>query len=193
MPKIVDASAQRGEIRRAARRVFARRGIARTGLSHVAKSAGMGRSSLYHYYPDKASLVRDLARELLTEEEALFAGALRKSGRPLERIERLTSELTGLFGAWAALGRLVYDLRSLDTARFRVFFRRIRRHLTELILEGQRCGEIDRELDPELAAANVIGAIDGVLLQKFVDPAAFDDPHALARSLARSARKALQA
>ncbi len=193
MPKIVDASAQRREIRRAARRVFARRGVARTGLAHVAEMAGMGRSSLYHYYPDKTALVRDLARELLAEEEALFAGALHGEGRPLERIERLTTRLTGLFGAWATLGRLVYDLRSLDSGRFRAFFRRIRRDLATLIREGQRRGEIDRALDPALAAASVIGAIDGVLLQQFVDPAAFDDPDALAGVLARSVRKALQA
>ena len=69
MPKVVDTAVQRREIRRAARRVFARRGVASTGLTHVAEAAGMGRSSLYHYYADKASLVRDLTRELLAEEE----------------------------------------------------------------------------------------------------------------------------
>ena len=70
MPKIVDARAQRGEIRRAARRVFSRRGVAGTGLAHVAEAAGMGRSSLYHYYADKASLLRDLVRDLLAEVES---------------------------------------------------------------------------------------------------------------------------
>ncbi len=192
MPKIVDAAAQRRQIRRAARRVFARRGVARTGLAHVAERAGMGRSTLYHYYPDKAALVRDLARDLLREEAGLFAGALHKDGSPLARIERLIEQLTGLFGAWAALGRLVYDLRTLDAGRFRAFFRRARRDLARLILEGQRRGEIDRALEPELTAAGLIGLIDGVLLQQFVEPAAFDDPNALARALRRSARKMLQ-
>ena len=192
MPKIVDAAAQRRQIRRAARRVFARRGVARTGLAHVAKRAGMGRSTLYHYYPDKAALVRDLARDLLREEAGLFAGALHKDGSPLARIERLIEQLTGLFGAWAALGRLVYDLRTLDAGRFRAFFRRARRDLARLILEGQRRGEIDRALEPELTAAGLIGLIDGVLLQQFVEPAAFDDPNAMARALTRSVHKMLQ-
>ncbi len=193
MPKVVDSAAQRGEIRRAARRVFARRGVAGTGLAHVAKAARMGRSSLYHYYPDRASLVRDLARELLAEEEALFAAAVRGSGTPLQRIERLAAVLTGLFEDWAAMGRVLFDLWSREALRFRPFFRRIRRDLAAVIAEGQRRGEIDRAFEPQLAAAAVIGAIDGILLQNFVDPGAFPDREALRDVLVRAVRKVLQA
>lgn len=193
MPKIVDAAAQRRQIRLAARRVFARRGVARTGLAQVAERAGMGRSTLYHYYPDKAALVRDLARDLLQGEAELFNAALQGKGSPLERSERLIHPLTGIFGAWAALGRLVYDLRTLDAGRFRAFFRRARRDLARLIVEGQQQGEIERALEPELAAASVIGLVDGVLLQQFVEPGVFADPSALARALARSVRELLQA
>ena len=75
MPKLVDSVEQRREIRSAARRVFARRGVAGTGLTHVAQAAGMGRSSLYHYYPDKAALMRDLLCEVMGEEESFFAAA----------------------------------------------------------------------------------------------------------------------
>ena len=76
MPKVVDAAEQRSRIREAARQVFARRGVAGTGLVHVAKAARISRSNLYHYYPDKAAPFRDLAQELLDEEEALFRAAL---------------------------------------------------------------------------------------------------------------------
>lgn len=193
MPKIVDAAAQRRQIRRAARHVFARRGVARTGLAQVAERAGMGRSTLYHYYPDKAALVRDLARDLLQGEAELFNAALQGKGSPLERSERLMDPLTGIFGTRAALGRLVYDLRTLDAGPFRAFFRRARRDLARLIVEGQQQGEIERALEPELAAASVIGLVDGVLLQQFVEPGVFADPSALARALARSVRELLQA
>jgi AcrR family transcriptional regulator len=191
MPKIVDARAQRQEIRRAARRVFARRGVRGTGLAHVAGAAGMGRSSLYHYYPDKASLVRDLSRELLDEEEALFAAAVRAEGSPLERLDRLAGSLVHFFDAWSSLGRVVADLRSLDRGRFRTFFRTIRGHLADLIAEGQAQGEIDPGLDPTHASATLIGAIDGLLLQDFVDPGAFRDRDALSRDLVTMLRKSL--
>ena len=37
-------------------------------------AASMRRSSLYHYYPDKASMVRDLAAEILGPYALLLAG-----------------------------------------------------------------------------------------------------------------------
>jgi AcrR family transcriptional regulator len=189
MPKIVDAGAQRREIRRAARRVVARRGLARTGLVHVAQEAGMGRTSLYHYYPDRQSLVRDLVRELLDEEAALFASAARGPGGPLERLDALLASSVELLAAWAAVGRGVLDLRSVDARRLRAFFARIRGELGALVAEGQRAGEIEGALDPELVAAIVIGAIDGLLLQKLADSEVFGDRKALCAQLSRLVRR----
>ncbi len=192
MPKRVDAAEQRRQIRRAGRRVFRRRGVTGTGLAHVAEAARMGRSSLYHYYPDKASLLRDLVRELLDEEQALFSQAARGgAGSPLERVEGLVTRATELFDTWSALGRMVFDLRSLEPGRFRAFFRRIRSDLARLIAEGQRCAEIDPALDPRLAAATVIGAIDGLLLQHLVEPRSFEGA-ALRDSLVYAVRKVLR-
>lgn len=191
MPKIVDAASQRRAIRGAARRVFAQRGLRGTGLTHVARAAGMGRSSLYHYYPDKDALVRDLLRDVLAEEEALFAEASAGEGGALARIEALAARMVGLFEPWASVARLMIDLRAQRRAGFRGFFRRIRAHLADVISEGQASGEIDRSLDPQLAAATVIGAIDGLLLQYFVEPGVFGDGRGLAAELARSVSKAL--
>lgn len=175
MPKVVDPKQQREAIRDAARRVFTTRGIESTGLAHVAQAAGMGRSSLYHYYADKESLIRDLAKDLLDREEAMFDNALRREGPPLQRILALFDELTTVFDAWVAIGAMVMDLRRLDPKRFRAFFRRIRRELAQLIREGQQRREINASLQPEAAAAVLIGMIDGLLFQKLIDPAAFKE------------------
>ena len=192
MPKLVDRVEQRREIRSAARQVFARRGVAGTGLTHVAQAVGMGRSSLYHYYPDKAALMRDLLREVMTEEESFFAAVAGGEGTPLERAERLARTLAGMFGEWAAVARMLFDLRLRETRGFRPFFRRIRDHLASLIAEGQRLGEMDLQVDPDLGAATLIGTIDGLLLQHLVDPRAFPDPQALENVLVLAVRKLLQ-
>jgi AcrR family transcriptional regulator len=191
MPKIVDADTQREEIRSAARRVFAARGVGRTGLAHVAEAARMGRSTLYHYYPDRDALVQDLARELLREEKALFAAALRGEGSPMERIERLAMGIPHVFDAWVSIGRVLVDLRNLDRARFRRFFRSVRRDLAAVVSEGQKQGEIDASLDPDLAAATLIGTIDGMLLQRLVDPGVLSDTDRVAHSLVQTMRKVL--
>ena len=192
MPKLVDRVEQRREIRSAARRVFARHGIAGTGLTHVAEAAGMGRSSLYHYYPDKAALMRDLVREVMTEEESFFAALVGGEGTPIERAERLARGLAGMFEKWSAVARMLFDFRLRETRGFRPFFRRIRNHLASLIAEGQRLGEMDPQLDPSLGAATLIGTVDGLLLQHLVDPSAFSDPRALEDALALAVRKLLK-
>lgn len=191
MPKVVDVTLQRREICAAARKVFSRRGIEGTGLGHVARAAGMGRSSLYHYFSNKTSLVRALIREQLEEEQALFTSALRAAGSPLERIERLMAAQTSLFPQWAATTGLQLDLRSRHTRRFRPFFARIRGELAAVIREGQRRGEIRGGIDANGTAAILIGAVDGLLLQYFVDRKAFADLGALRDALLECTRKIL--
>jgi len=189
MPKVVDGAEQRREIRNAARRVFAQRGVRGTGLTHVAEAAGMGRSSLYYYYPDKGALVRDLLRDLLAGEEALFVGAARAPGSPRARLDALAGALPAAFEEWTQVGRLLAELRATDARRFRRFFHRIRTALADLVAEGQRAGEFESSLDPNILAATIIGAIDGVLIQLLVDPQAFADRRALFAGLAASLRR----
>lgn len=193
MPKIVDAAIQRRAIRDAARHVFAQRGVRGTGLVQVAEAAGMGRSSLYHYYPSKSSLVRDLVKDLLAAEEAFFARAASGSGSPSQRLETLAEMLPWAFREWIPVGRLLVELRASDARRFRGFFRRIRAALASLIGEGQRRGEFDPDIDPDLIAATVIGAIDGILLQYLVEPAAFPDLDALFEGLTGALKRLVAA
>ena len=190
MPKQVDPAAQRSEIRNAARRVFSSRGVEGTGLTHVAREAGMGRSSLYHYYPDKAALLDDLMREALEQESLLFQTCLRGAGSTLERLDALIDASVAMFDDWAAVGRMLLDFRLRDATRFGRYFEEIRKELARVLREGQRAREVDAALDPALTAAVLIGAIDGLLLQHFLDPKALD-PEGLRLELRRVAARAL--
>ena len=189
MPKVVDAVVQRQQIRAAARGVFAERGVRGTGLTHVAEAAGMGRSSLYHYYADKESLLSDMVGELLEEERALFQSCLAAEGSPIERLETLARACAALFPEWAAFGRMILDLRLGDAKRLRGYFRDLRQDLAVTISEGQREGSITSQHDAETLAAVLIGAIDGLLLQYFVDAKALPTPDELAGSLAALTRR----
>ena len=193
MPKQVDVSAQRREILNAARGVFARRGVEGTGLTHVAEAAGMGRSSLYHYFRDKRALVRALIQRQMAEEEMLFRAALDGDGSPLQRITALVAGQVETFEAWRATAGLTLDLWSRYARHFRPFFRRLREHLARLVAAGQRAGEIDRALDAEITAACIIATIDGLLLQYVVEPAAFGDRTGLREALVTGVQKQLSA
>lgn len=108
----------------------------------------------------------------------------------IERVEALLDGCVALFESWASLGRLFIDLRLRDADRFRHFFCEIRAELADLLREGQRRGEVTAELDPELAGATLIGAIDGLLIQHFLDSKALD-PDALRAELRRIVRAVL--
>jgi len=183
MPKVVDATSLREEIRAAARQVFAERGVRGTGLAHVAEAAGMGRSSLYHYYPDKNALLADMVDEMLDGEQELFHLCLHADGTPIERLAGLARACALLFPEWAALGRGLMDLRLEDAKGMRGFFRAIRREMAAVIAEGQADGSIAASPSAELQSSILIGALDGLLLQYFVDARAFPSTDDLAEAL----------
>ncbi|SDN66113.1 TetR/AcrR family transcriptional regulator [Allokutzneria albata] len=74
----------------AAAQVFAKDRAA--SLSAVAREAGVGRTTLHRYFPDRAALVRGLAYEVV-----------RETGEVLARAD------LGRGSAWSAIERVVYD------------------------------------------------------------------------------------
>jgi AcrR family transcriptional regulator len=192
MPKIVDEAEQRTRIRDAARRVFSARGVATTGLAHVAAEAGMRRSNLYHYYPDKAAIVRDLANEVLAEEEALFRAAVEAEGNALDRVERLFTGVSELLASRASMGRLLIETWVSDAPRVRRVMRRVRAALAEVVEAGQRRGEITADLEPEAAAVVLVGLMDGLLVQVFLDPRGLAEVSTLPSTVLDSVRRLLR-
>ena len=193
MPKIVDIPAQRREILQAAREVFARKGVEGTGMTHVAEATGMGRSSLYHYFKDKDTLVAALIQELMEQEEDQFRAALKNgNGSPLERITVLIDQQVDTFDEWREMAGLTLDLWSRHQQELLPFFRDLRTLLATLIEEGQEKGSIDRLVDAEFTAASIIATIDGLLLQYVVDPDAFSDREHVRSALIRAVTRQLQ-
>jgi AcrR family transcriptional regulator len=191
VPKIVDHEAQRAELRSAARAVFAERGVTRTGLVHVAERAGMGRASVYHYYPDKEALVADVTRELLAEETRLFERASSAAGSALERIVAVASTVTELYELWGDHGGVILESWCRDLETLRPALAAIRADLAAMIREGQRAGEIAAELSAESTAAMIVALIDGLLMQHFVDPRAIGARRRLGRDVAACVRRML--
>ena len=66
----------------------------------------------------------------------------------------------------------------------RGFFRAIRRDMTAVIAEGQADGSIAASPSAEVQSSILLGAIDGPLLQYFIDSHALPAAHELAQALA---------
>lgn len=153
----------------------------------------MGRSSLYHYYADKEALLSDMLNELLGQERELFRVCLRSKGAPLARLESLSRACAALFPEWAEFGRMILDLRMEGASRLRSYFRGLRRELAAVIAEGQRDGSVVAQPDAGVLSSIVIGAIDGLLLQYFVDSRGFPEPDVLADALVDAMHRMVRA
>ncbi|MDG2304915.1 MAG: TetR/AcrR family transcriptional regulator [Candidatus Binatia bacterium] len=110
MPRVVDVKEKRREILSAAVATFVKHGMRGTNLARVAKAAGMGKSSRYHYFS-----ARDAIAEILREGQR--AGEFRK-GSPDAMAGIVLGGIDGLFlqeliapGSTAAASRrkLVHD------------------------------------------------------------------------------------
>jgi AcrR family transcriptional regulator len=80
MPRTASASqgirdARRATILGAARKVFARNGLAATRIGDITAEAGVSQGLFYHYFPDKEVLFTTIVEEALRETATLTAMA----------------------------------------------------------------------------------------------------------------------
>jgi AcrR family transcriptional regulator len=146
-------------------RVFAERGYDGASMDDVARAAGITKASIYHHVSGKEALLeRGLGRAL----DALFAileepGA--REGAAGERLRfivarvaqttlHLLPELTVLFrvhGASRSERNALERRRAFD------------RHVTAIIVQAQRDGDLRADLDPRLVARLVFGMSNSVV------------------------------
>jgi len=171
VPKVVDVRARRRDILAAAATIFARHGYRGTRLDRVAAVMGVGKSSLYHYFPNKEALFAALADETLRREAELFEAVAAAGPSPQERLHGLLDAIVGMFDEWAAVGPLLVDFlrEPRGRRRMRETLARARAALARLIQDGQRTGSF-RDGEPQALATVVLGCLDGLLLEEIVEP-----------------------
>jgi AcrR family transcriptional regulator len=175
MPKDVDHDARREEILEGVWRVIARDGLERATVRVIAKETGWSTGVLAHYFADKDEI---LVSALWLMYERLAA--------------RGAAKLDGLSGI-AALQELVLenlpldDQRELETKFLMNYWSRVIREgdgvprperrgpqlidlLSDLVIEGQKAGEIRSAEDPEDVAERLLALIDGFSLHTLLDP-----------------------
>jgi AcrR family transcriptional regulator len=77
----------------AARRVFARNGLAATRTSDIAAEARISQGLLYHYFPTKEDLFVEIVEGALRETAALTTAAAQASGHAWARLEQLCEQM----------------------------------------------------------------------------------------------------
>jgi TetR/AcrR family transcriptional repressor of nem operon len=175
-PKTAKGRATRERIVTAASQLISERGVAETSVDDVIERAGASKSQLYHYFDDRAELLRAVvshnAGTVLGDLPPLDGWKAIRSW--LESLVRLQAQRRACGGC--PIGSLVGQLAESDEqARLELAssFERWKAHLRDGLRSMQQADKLDRSANPDELATASLAAIQGglILTQTRRDPA----------------------
>jgi AcrR family transcriptional regulator len=155
---------RRAEILDGAMRSFREKGYHETTLNDIAQRVGVRKTALYHYFPDKASLLYECHLLSLRELERVLAEACRKSGRAPDRLAFLIREHVRVMTDTVEGSPSAFDVAALSPAHQRDIIAgrdRYERGMRSLIRDGIDRGEF-RAVDEKTAVFAILGAVNWI-------------------------------
>lgn len=179
--------ARRQQVREIALRVFSERGYRATSMQDLAREAGMGKASLYHYFSSKEELLTELYEEVIREN---VLAVLRIAGREGSAGEALTDVVVDRV-AYTCRNRQLLNVFFEEEAelapRMRGRLIRARREYEDAVMEivrrGQQSGELVIHTRPRVFINTLLGAANWVY--KWYDPHGSMTPEEIGRDMAR--------
>lgn len=165
----------------AAKRVIARKGYGQTSLKDIADEAGMSKGAIHYHFPTKEALVAQVleaATEAVAERtrEAWQAAgddpfeALRSAVRALWEVRRSGSDEVRVVSDLLAQSLHDETLRPQLAAYYHFATAQTAEHLEAMLASHGLRPRVAPPLVPRL----LLGLLDGLALQAFVDPEALD-------------------
>lgn len=148
-------------ILRAALEEFAETGYSGFRMESVAALAGVGRSTVYRHWPNRAALIADALETLNTQPDPareIVGGTAR------ERVELILTHLAEVLGDSpfsACVPALVHAAETEPAVRdfHHTYSARRRRRLTDAIAAGIETGEFPSRIDSDAASVALAGAM----------------------------------
>jgi len=148
-----DNSLKEKEILEAARNRFAHYGFSKVTMEEIASDVGMGKASLYYYFPTK----EDLFKSVINKEQNLFAEEIEKLvGRKISaenKLKNYVKKRLEFFHELVNLSTLnvntFVDLKLLFKELFEDFEKKELQLLQRILDEGKMNGEFDSRLRHE--------------------------------------------
>jgi AcrR family transcriptional regulator len=146
---------------RAALQEFAEEGYSGFRMESVAARAGVGRSTVYRHWPNKAALIADALETLNTQPDPVREVADRTARQRVEVILNHLAEVLGDSPLSACVPALVHAAESEPAVRdfHHAYSARRRQRLTDTIAAGVTAGEFPSRVDPDAASTALAGAM----------------------------------
>ena len=165
LPSVENEPEKRRAILHAAVRVFADKGYQGCRIADVAKQAGVAYGLVYHYFRNK----EELLESVFAEQWAILMNALRAidegPGTASEKIAAIFSFVCDVYKtAPSAVRVLILEVtrtpHALRAGSTRETFEQAVRVVADIVRQGQVRGEFRADLDPFIAAAALLGALE---------------------------------
>jgi AcrR family transcriptional regulator len=184
MPKIVDKEAKKLEILHAAMHVFAKQGVEKAKMIDIAKTAGVGKGTIYEYFRSKEDIFTNAYKYFIRTMESMVQDALSKEEDPLKQLELIMTisldvfmhigeEFADIMMDFWAEGIRNKDREFLDNINLKGLYSNYRRMIQQILKVGIERG-VFKPMDTKTTASVLIAAFDGVMLQWIMDRKAID-------------------
>lgn len=158
---------RRRQLLKAATRVFARKGYHATRIADIATEAGVAYGLVYHYFKNKDEILGSVfednwltlvrAMQGLATGQATFAEKLDSVVGFLIEAYRLVPDVVTVLVVEIARSPMALDEKRMQG------FRKGFHALADLMAEGQKKGEVRKDLDPLLGAYCLFGSMETIL------------------------------
>ena len=182
MPKIINKKEKKQKILQAAIKEFASKGFKDTKISGIAESAVIGKGTIYEYFKSKDELFQNAFYFFMDEINTAIAKKIYNIFDPVEKIQAFFNARVELLDSplhdfmeiilefWAEgiknnKKNIGIDLKTM----YQEYRLMIQNLLDDCMLENET-----RNINTHLTSSIIIGALDGLMLQWFVDCDAFD-------------------
>ncbi len=172
---------KKAEILQAASDVFARKAFHEVRTDEIAEKAGVGKGTLYRYFPTKDDLFYASVLAGFDELDRVLESLRTRDVPPSETMALLAHEVLRIFWSRPSFNMVLHR----DVRRFRVREREMNRRrevlvrfVRETVARGEARGDF-RPVDPRIAAEMFLGMVRGAILHRNVS----DTPADLVKTL----------
>jgi TetR/AcrR family fatty acid metabolism transcriptional regulator len=155
----------------AGKKLFARRGFARTRATDISREAGVAVGTLYVHFADKEELLREILFQGFEEIHAVVRRVADTNYATVRESERAHAEaLVGYAAGHPALFQILFSTEVTTTAAGAELLEFVTAHQEQRLREGMAEGYFRADLDPGVAAHAVVGMLIQVLHWWTQDP-----------------------
>jgi AcrR family transcriptional regulator len=168
VPKIVDKEAKKMEIIQASLGIFAKKGFKDTIMADIANAAGIGKGTIYEYFPNKQAIFFNVFGLMDRELETEINNGISSSPDP---VKKLKAFITGYCRFYESLpdAMVIYIDFWIETIKAQTkipdhHLNNLHQKIISILEQGNALGTF-RPLETRLMATIIFSAIGGLVFQ----------------------------